>query len=183
MNMRNLRVPDVPVVPIVFVALVAGLLVAAATPVAALPMSQEPRAPSRADRDIQGLMDAYIISKMEEALELDDEQFAKMVLAQRKLQQHRRDYQRKRRESLRELQRLVRAADSEDEKIVALVGQLDTMKADLETTLREDYRTIDEILSARQRGRYRLLEVMLERRLQELMREVRGRTRNPDRRP
>ncbi len=91
MNMRNLRVPDVPVVPIVFVALVAGLLVAAATPVAALPMSQEPRAPSRADRDIQGLMDAYIISKMEEALELDDEQFAKMVVAQRKLQQHRRE--------------------------------------------------------------------------------------------
>ena len=167
----------------VSVALVAGLFALSGAPLVALATVQDSRAPSRSQRDIQGLMDAYVISKMQDVLELDDDQFARMVVAQKKLQEHRRDYQRKRRESMRELQRLVRSVDSEDEEIAGLVAKLDAMKADLETTVREDYRKIDEILSVRQRGKYRLLEVMLERRLQELMQEVRGRSRNPDRRP
>lgn len=174
MTMRNLRVP---------VALVAGLVLMVAVPLVALPTFQESRTPSRTDRDIQGLMDAYVISKMQEALELDDEQFARMVVAQKKVQQRRRDFQRERRENLKELQRLVRTADSKDQEIAALVEKLDSQRVDFVAATREDYRAIDEILSVRQRGRYRLLEVMLERRLQELMQDVRGRARNPDRRP
>ena len=143
---------------------------------------QSPMPPQRAGREVQDLIDAYVISKMQDALQIDDEQFAKMVVAQKKLQQHRRDYQRKRRAILRELQTMVRGSESPEDEVAARLERLEELKSEFEATSRKDYRKIDEILTVHQRARYRLLEVMLERRMQELLQEVRGRQRNPDRR-
>ncbi len=143
---------------------------------------QSPMPQQRAGREVQELLDAYVISKMQDALQIDDEQFAKMVGAQKNLQQHRRDYQRKRSATLRELQALVRGSESQEAEVAARLELLDELKSKFEATSREDYKRIDEILTVHQRARYRLLEVMLERRMQELLQEVRGRQRNPDRR-
>jgi len=146
---------------------------------------QSPMPPQRDSREVQELMDAYVISKMQDALQLDDEQFAKMVVAQKNLQQDRRDYQRKRSAILRELQPMVRGSESSEDEVAARLERLEELKSEFEATSREDYQAIDQILTVHQSARYRLLEVTLQRRMQELLQKVRGRQQpNPDsRRP
>ncbi|MFQ5791143.1 MAG: hypothetical protein ACE5JI_11800 [Acidobacteriota bacterium] len=130
----------------------------------------------RASRhEIEGLMEAYIISKLQEALDLTDEQFAKMVVAQKRLQGHRRDRRTSRQETLQQLRRAVRNPNSSDEEIAGLMKELEENEDAFLVQQRADYQAIDAILSLRQRARYRLLELEIERRLQELVREIRGR--------
>ena len=158
----------------------------AAAELGASPAWQQSSMPQqRSGREVQELLDAYVISKMQDALQLDDEQFGKMVVAQKNRQQHRRDYQRNKSTILRELQPLVRGSESPEDEVAARLERLEALETEFEATSKEDYRKIDEILTVHQRARYRLLEVMLERRMQELLQEVRGRQqRNPDpRRP
>ena len=129
----------------------------------------------RANRDeVQGMMDAYIISKLQETLQLTDEQYARMIVAQKKLQDHRRDHQRRRMETLRDLQRIVSGPDPGDEDISRLLEALENNRGEFVTQQQADYKAIDAILSIKQRARHRLLEVEIERRLQELVREIRG---------
>jgi hypothetical protein len=158
------------------------VLFAAADLGAGPPWQQSPLGPQRDGREIQELIDAYIISKMQDALQIDDEQFAKMIVAQKNLQQHRRDYQRQRGAILRELQAMVRGSESPEDEVAARLERLEELKSEFEASSREDYRKIDAILTVHQRARYRLLEVMVERRMQELVQKVRGRQGNPDRR-
>lgn len=142
----------------------------------ALALAQEPQGPGarRANREeVQGMMDAYIISKLQEALQLTDDQYARMIVAQKKLQEHRREHQRRRMEILRELQRTVSAPDPSDGEITPLLEKLQKNQLDFQTEQQADYKAIDAILSVKQRARHRLLEVEIERRLQELVREIR----------
>ncbi len=132
------------------------------------------RGQSPANREeVEGLMDAYVISKLQTALELDDEQFAKMVVAQKKLQEHRRTNRRQRMETLAKLRRNMEGPDLDDRQIAELLERLQQIQAEFDEQQRADYQVIDGILTLHQRARYRLLEVELDRRMQELFRQIR----------
>jgi Spy/CpxP family protein refolding chaperone len=142
-----------------------------------LEQGQEGR-PGPDREEMRGMLEAYIISKLQEALQLNDEQYAKVIVAQKKLNEHRREHQRQRAQTLRELRRAVGATEPSDEEIANLLGRLEKLRLDFETQQREDYKAMDALLTVKQRARYRLLEIEIERRMQELIREIR-RERRP----
>jgi hypothetical protein len=153
--------------------LIIGLALVSAT---ALARGQEQ--PRRAAReDLEGLMEAYVISKLQESLELSDQQFAQMVVAQKRISGHRREHRNKRQKMLQQLRRALNDPGTEDDQIADMLNQLKQAQVDIEAQQRADYQEIDKILGVRQQARYRILELEIQRRFQQMARQVRDRQR------
>ncbi len=131
--------------------------------------------------EVEGMMDAYILSKLQDALELTDEQFGTMVVAQKKLQDTRRDYRQGRMTLLRRMRQTLRRDQAREEELVHLLDELDSLEIEFSQNQRARYAAIDDILEIRQRARYRILETEIQRRLTQLMRQVRGQRRDQPR--
>ena len=132
--------------------------------------------------EVEGMMEAYILSKLQDALELSDDEYGRMVVAQKKLQDTRREYRRSRARVLRQMHQTLRREQAAEEELEPLLGELDSIRDTFYADEKARYAAIDEILDIRQRARYRILETEIQRRLQQLMRQVRGQ-RNDGRRP
>jgi len=130
--------------------------------------------------EVEGMMDAYILSKLQDALELTDEQFGTMVVAQKKLQDTRRDYRQGRMTLLRRMRQTLRRDQAREEELTRQLDELDNLEIEFSQNQRARYAAIDDILEIRQSARYRILEAEIQRRLTQLMRQVRGR-RDPPR--
>jgi Spy/CpxP family protein refolding chaperone len=173
-----MRYPERPRTVLSF--FVVGLFTVASVTTFATAQERQGRRVGR--EDLEGLMLGYVISKMQEALELTDEQFGQMVVAQKKITEHRRKYRTGRQQTLKQLRQALKDPETEDPQITAMLTQLEDSKSQFEAQQRADYQAIDEILNVRQRARYRLLEVDIQRRFQQMVREVQER-RNPKPRP
>jgi hypothetical protein len=138
------------------------------------PTPQEEPEARPSSEEVEGMVDAYIISKLQEALILSDEAFGRMVVAQKKMQETRRSYRRERNEVLREMRQALRR-EAEEEELGPLLSRLDELHQKFLEDERARYRDIDAILDVRQRARYRILEGEIQRRLQQLIRESRQR--------
>ncbi len=161
-----------------FVGSIASLVVAVAFTASANAQERD----SGPNRDeVQGMMDAYILSKLQDALELTDEHFGTMVVAQKKLQDTRRDYRQGRMTLLRRMRQTLRRDQAREEELTQLLDELDTLEIEFSQNQRARYAAIDDILEIRQRARYRILETEIQRRLTQLMRQVRGQRRDQPR--
>lgn len=156
-----------------FFAFWALLLVAGVAAATTTSQRQGAERPNR--EELQGMMEAYVLSKLQDALELTDEQFGRMVVAQKKLSDVRREHRRRRGEALRDLREILRRPDTSEDEIQPILDELEELRADFQEEEKARYRDIDAILDIRQRARYRILEVELQRRLQQLIRRVRNR--------
>jgi hypothetical protein len=136
--------------------------------------AQEEQEARPSSEEVEGMVDAYIISKLQEALILSDEAFGRMVVAQKKMQETRRSYRRERNEVLREMRQALRREAGEEE-LGPLLSRLDDLHQKFLEDERARYRDIDAILDVRQRARYRILEGEIQRRLSQLIRESRQR--------
>ncbi len=127
------------------------------------------------------MMEAYILSKLQDSLDLTDEQFGSMVVAQTKLSDTRRAYRRDRMQVLRQMRQTLKREQAGESELQPLLSQLRTLGDDFASNEKTRYAAIDSILDIRQRARYRILEVELQRRLGEMMRQVRvgGNNRRP----
>jgi hypothetical protein len=152
---------------------VVGLLVFSTATALASYQETPPRRSQR--QDVEGLMEAYVISKLQEALELSDQQFAEMVVVQKKMGEHRRSFRRDRQNVLGQLREHLRSPDRPDDEITPLLKRLDGLQEELNSQLRADYEAVDKILDVRQRARYRLLEQEIQARFQQMVREIRRR--------
>jgi uncharacterized membrane protein YgaE (UPF0421/DUF939 family) len=153
-------------------------------PATADAFAQESQRERRAGgQDVEGLMEAYVISKLQEALDLTDDQFAKMIVAQKKLSEHRRNYRRDRNATLQQMRQALRTAESRDDRLESLLNELEERQTIFENQQRAGYEAIDAILDIRQRARYRILEQEIQRRFQQMIREVRGRQNPREPRP
>ena len=132
--------------------------------------------------EVEGMMDAYILSKLQDGLSLTDEQFGTMVVAQKKLQDTRRDYRQGRMTLLRRMRQTLRRDQAREDELTHLLDELDSLEIEFSQSQRARYAAIDEILEIRQRVRYRILEAEIQRRLTQLMRQGRGQRRDPPRR-
>ena len=133
------------------------------------------RNPQPNRQEVEGMMEAYILSKLQDALDLTDEQFGSMVVAQKKLSDTRREYRRDRMQILRQMRQTLQREQAGESELQPLLSQLDTLRDDFASNEKSRYAAIDSILDIRQRARYRVLEVEIQRRLAEMMRQVRGR--------
>ena len=139
---------------------------------------------NRRDRGaVDGMIGAYVISKLQDSLDLSDEQFAEMVVAQKNLQTVRHEYRRERSGLLREMRQVLRRDDASDDDLKSLLDNLDSIALAFRENEKLRYDQIDDILNVRQRLRYRVLESELHRRLEEMMRQTRRNVPERRRRP
>jgi hypothetical protein len=114
-------------------------------------------------RDIQDQFDAYAIVQAQDALKLSDEQFPEFVRRARELHRLRRLVRMARSRLVGSLNQLLRDGSATDARFAAATKALDDHERASLDQIHRAYASIDEILDARQRARFRVLEEQLER--------------------
>ena len=139
---------------------------------------------------VQQLFDAMLVMQAQEALSLNEQQYARFLMRLRVLQDARRRNQQERNRLIAELQRLtnprvVRQNVPESDIKERLVA-LQELEARSAAELRRAYEGIDEVLDVRQQARFRVFEEQIERRKLELIgraRQANPNRQNPPRKP
>ncbi len=124
------------------------------------------------------MIDAYIVSNLQESLDLTDDQFVKLLPLVKRLQTDRRAVLQRRQQPLMELRRLLASGGATETKVTELLRQIKAAEADEPAVLRKDRDAIDAVLSPLQQAKFRVLEVEVERKIRELMNQIRGQGRN-----
>lgn len=117
------------------------------------------------------MLEAYIISNLQEGLGLSDEQFVKLLPLVKRLQTDRRGFAQKRQRAIQELRRALQS--SGEARVSELLRELKAVESEEPAALRKDYEAIDAALTTVQQAKYRILEIETDRRLRELMNQVR----------
>jgi Spy/CpxP family protein refolding chaperone len=152
-----------------------ALLLALALPSTARPQGAAHGGANRPARDeLFKMIDAYVVSNLQESLALTDEQFVKLLPLVKKLRADRREFVEKRRETLAEMRRLLESGTATDASIAALMKTLRTQETEEPVALRKDADAVDALLSPVQQAKLRLLEARVEQRLRELVKRPEG---------
>jgi Spy/CpxP family protein refolding chaperone len=124
------------------------------------------------------MIDAYIVSNLQESLDLTDDQFVKLLPLVKRLQTDRRAALQRRQQPLMELRRLLASGGATEAKVTELLRQVKAAEADEPGLLRKDRDAIDAVLSPIQQAKFRVLEVEVEHKIRELMTQIRAQRRN-----
>ncbi|MFO7694140.1 MAG: hypothetical protein R6V57_13715 [Vicinamibacterales bacterium] len=126
--------------------------------------------------ELQRLFDAYTVMQVQEALQLDDEQFGQFLPKLKALQDTRRRGEQARNRLVADLGRLTAAPAAVDESAVrARLRDLQELESRTSADLRRAYDTLDAQLDVRRQARFRVFEQNMERRkLQLMLRARRG---------
>lgn len=119
------------------------------------------------------MVDAYIVSQLQESLGLTDDQFVKALPLVKKLQADRREYFLDRARLLRELRRLLRSGSATETEVVGKLKALKALDAEGPAKTRSELEALDAVLTEVQQAKYRVLEVEVEQRMRELMSRAR----------
>ena len=142
----------------------------------ALAQEDAPAGPDRPARDEAfKMVDAYLVSNLQESLGLDDAQFAKAIPLVKRLQGERRTYFVERTRTVREMRRLLRQGGANETEVLDLLKQLKALDVDGPAQTRKNVEALDALLTPVQQAKYRVLEVEVEQRMRELMNRVRPR--------
>jgi len=114
------------------------------------------------------MIDAYIVSNLQESLSLTDEQFVKLLPLVKKLHATRRDFVQRRRETIGEMRRLLESGTATELRIGELLKVLKAREMDEPLAMRRDADAVDALLSPLQQAKLRILEARVEQRLREL---------------
>lgn len=138
----------------------------------------EPRAERRGGRDEAfKMIDAYVVSNLQESLELTDEQFVKLLPLVKRLQSDRRALLQRRQQPLMELRRLLASGGATEAKVTELLRRVKAAEEEEPSVLRRDRDAIDATLSPIQQAKFRVFEAEVEHKIRELMTQIRARRR------
>jgi Spy/CpxP family protein refolding chaperone len=130
--------------------------------------ARQPR-PSRAPgEDAFKMVKAYILSNLQERLDLTDQQYEKLFPLVNRLYDNRHKLARKKGETLREMSRLLRRGQATEEQLEALVKELKEVEAEERATATRDEAAIDAVLDPVQQAKIRVYRLEVERRIREL---------------
>jgi Spy/CpxP family protein refolding chaperone len=129
------------------------------------------------------MIDAYIVSNLQESLDLTDEQFVRVLPLVKKLQTDRRGYAQKRHEALLEMRRRLASGTATEAQIGELLSRVKAAELEEMEALRRDLGAIDAVLTPIQQAKFRVLELEVERRIRELMARIRAERRSRGRSP
>jgi hypothetical protein len=121
------------------------------------------------------MVDAYVMSNLQESLGLTDEQFAKAVPLVQKLQTERREYYLERMRRLREMRRLLHRGGAPEAQVLELLGQLKALDANGPAQTRRNLDALDAVLAPIQQAKFRVLELDVEQRMRDLVNRARPR--------
>jgi hypothetical protein len=132
--------------------------------------------PAEADRPGRAeafkMVDAYVMSNLQESLGLTDEEFAKAIPIVKKLQTERRDYLVERTRKVREMRRLLRQGGASEAQVVELLREVKALDAEGPAASRRNLEALDALLTPVQQAKFRVLELEVEQRMRELVRRA-----------
>ena len=146
-----------------------------------------PDEPMVSPREIQRMLDGYLLIQAQEMLQLSDEQFPRFLSRVRALQEARRRTQGERLRLLQELRRTTagRGGPIDEEAIKERLKALDELDIRAAAEIKQQQAAVDQVLTPVQQARFRIFEETMEQRKIELLmraRQGRGRQAQPDRR-
>jgi hypothetical protein len=130
---------------------------------------QDPPPPGLGREELVKLIDAYVLSNMQESLGLGDEQFVRILPLVKKWQTNRRVHQQRRSSAIGEMRRLLERGAATEARLQELLGELKSTDADEQATQRQDLEAIDAQLSVEQQAKLRVFEARIQERLREIL--------------
>jgi hypothetical protein len=127
------------------------------------------------------LMDAYLISNLQESLGLTDEQFAKALPLVKKLQSDRRDFAKRRMQALRLLRKTLVSGSATEVSVGELLRDLKSASADERAGTLRNLDVLDAVLTPIQQAKYRVFEAEVDLRLRHLLARSQDRDRSKSR--
>ena len=169
---------------------VAAVLLIAGAPLWAMAQGRQavpPDEPMVSPREIQRMLDGYLLIQAQEMLQLSDEQFPQFLSRVRALQETRRRTQGERLRLLQELRRTTagRSGPIDEGAIKERLKALDELDIRAAAEIKQQQTAVDQVLTPVQQARFRIFEETMEQRKIELLmraRQGRGRQAQPDRR-
>ena len=128
------------------------------------------------------MVDAYVMSNLQESLGLTDEQFAKAIPLVKRLQTERREYYVERTRKVREMRRLLHQGGAPEAQVLELLRQVKALDADGPAATRKNLEALDAVLTPVQQAKFRVLELEVEQRMRELVSRARPRAGARERR-
>jgi len=120
------------------------------------------------------MVDAYIVSNLQESLGLSDEQYVKLLPLVNRLQKDRREYTARRMEALHEMRRLLQSGGATEARVAELLKEVKAVEAESPAVQKKNLDAIDAVLTSVQQAKYRILETEVERKIRELMGQMRA---------
>jgi hypothetical protein len=121
------------------------------------------------------LVDAYVVSNLQESLGLSDEAFVKVLPLLKRVQTARRQHLLDRTRLQRELRQKLRAGASTEAEVIETLRELKSVDARGVEQARVAMVELDAALTPLQQAKYRVLELEVEQRMRELVGRVRPR--------
>jgi Spy/CpxP family protein refolding chaperone len=119
------------------------------------------------------MIDAYMMSNLQESLDLSDEQYVKVLPLVKRLQTDRRTLVQRRQQALQELRRVLGSGVATEARVADLLRQVKGVETEEPAMLRRDREAIDGVLSPVQQAKFRVMEVEVEHKIRELMNQIR----------
>ena len=155
--------------------LMAALLLVFAQTAPALAQPNEADRPrGRAAREeVFKMVDAYVVSNLQESLGLSEPEFVKLLPLVRRLQNERRAATQKRMMAVQELRKVLRSGSGTESQVTALLRDVKSAEAEEASTTKRNRDAVDAVLSPLQQAKFRVMEAEVEHKLRELMTEMR----------
>jgi len=90
------------------------------------------------------------------------------------LQKDRRELARRRLEALQEMRRLLGSGNATEARVVEALKAVRAAEAEERAVVQRDLETLEAVLTPVQQAKYRLLELEVDRKIRELMAQLRG---------
>jgi len=125
------------------------------------------------------LMDAYMISNLQESLGLTDEQFGRALPLVKKLQSDRRDFARRRMQALRSLRKTLVSGSATEAGVADLLKEVKSASADERAATVRNAEALDAVLTPLQQAKFRVFEAEVDIRLRHLLARSQDKDKSP----
>jgi Spy/CpxP family protein refolding chaperone len=158
---------------------VAGAMALVSLSVVALAQAPlDPLPPGAGAREEAGRMvDAYVLSNLQESLGLSDDQFVRLLPLVKRLQAERRLAIERRSRALREMRRLLKSGSATEAEVLAQLKEWKAIEGDVPARGGKGIEAIDGLLTPLQQAKFRVFEAEVSQKLRELMGQMRRQNR------
>lgn len=119
------------------------------------------------------MIDAYVLSNLQESLSLTDDQYAKLVPLVKRLQTERREAMRSRMRAVREMRQLLQSGSATEAQVQERLLALKELENEDPRRGQKTMESIDAMLSPIQQAKFRVFEAEVGQKLRELMGQMR----------
>ena len=123
------------------------------------------------------MVDAYMVSNLQESLGLTDEQFVKALPLVKRLLSERREVAERRRETLRDLRQMLQSGAATEAKVAERLREVKALENDEREKTKRNLDGVDSVLTPLQQAKFRVMEVEIEQKIRELLNQARQRRR------